>query len=137
MEIIKWEPFNEFDRFFQDRSVFGMQKLGGELAVDIYEEKGNIIAKMTLPDTNIDDLEISLDQDVLTIAGRREEEKETKNKEYYSKEIRRGTFSRSMALPKAVDAEQASSEYKNGVLIVTMPVIAGAKNKTVKVPIKQ
>ena len=112
-------------------------KLGWELAVDLYEEKGNVVAKMSLPGVKEEELDIEIDEDMLTISGRREEEKEVDKKDYYSKEIRRGSFSRSVSLPKLVDAEKAEAKYENGVLIVTIPAIAGAKEKAVKIKIKK
>lgn len=141
MALIKWEPFSEFDRFLDDRffpmpsspSLTG--RMGWDLAVDLYEEKGNVIARMTLPGINPDDLDISVEEETLHISGRREEEKETKNKDYYSKEIRRGSFSRSVSLPKIVDAEESKADYADGILTVTMPIVKGQEKKAVKVQI--
>lgn len=140
MQLIKWEPFKEIDRFFDDRFLqpfSAFPKLGLDLAVDVYEEKGNVIAKMSLPGIKSEDLDISLEDDMLTISGRREEEKETEKKDYYSKEIRRGSFSRTVSLPRSVDAGKAEAKYENGELVVTMPAVAGAKEKAVKVKIKK
>jgi HSP20 family protein len=140
MQIIKWEPSKEIDRFFDDRFLqpfASFPKLGLDLAVDIYEEKGSVIAKMSLPGIKPEEVDISLEDDMLTISGRREEEKEVDKKDYYSKEIRRGSFSRSVSLPKAVNTAKAEAKYEDGVLVVTMPVIAGAKEKAVRVQIKK
>ena len=143
MAIIKWEPFSELDRIFEDRYFPAISfpslssKFGWDLAVDLYEEKGNVIAKLALPGINPDDIDISVEADMLRISGKREEEKETKDKNYYSKEIRRGAFSRVLSLPKSVDAAKTSAEYKDGVLQVTMPSTGGAKGKSVKIKVKQ
>jgi len=143
MAIIKWEPFSELDRIFEDRYFPAISfpslssKFGWDLAVDLYEEKGNVIAKLALPGINPDDIDISVEADMLRISGKREEEKETKDKNYYSKEIRRGAFSRVLSLPKSVDAAKTSAEYKDGVLQVTMPSAGGAKGKSVKIKVKQ
>src|SRR3989344_2222299 len=140
MQLIKWEPFKEIDRLFDDRffQPFGaFPKLGFDLAVDVYEEKGNVIAKMSLPGIKPEEVDISLEDNMLTISGRREEEKEVDKKDYYSKEIRRGSFSRTFSLPKAVNAGKAEAKCINGVLSVTMPAVAGAKSKAVKVEIKK
>lgn len=136
MAIIKWEPFSDMERFFEDRPYISMfPKLGWDLAVDVYEEGKNVIAKMSLPGVTADDLEISIDKDILTISGTREEEKETDTKDYYSKEIRRGSFSRSVSLPKIVAANEAKANYVDGVLTVTMPIVKGQEKKAVKVDI--
>jgi HSP20 family protein len=135
MKLIKWEPLNELDRFFEPLTSF--PKLGLDLAVDVYEEKDMIVAKMNLPGIHAQELDISLEDDVLTVSGRREEEKETEKKDYYSKEIRRGSFTRSVRLPKSVDAPKAEATYEHGELRIVIPIIAGTKEKAVKVKIKK
>src|SRR3989344_6057475 len=117
MQIIKWQPFKEIDRFFDDRFLQpfpSFPKLGFDLTVDVFEEKGNVIAKMSLPGIKPEEVEISLEDDTLTISGRREEEKEVDKKDYYSKEIRRGSFSRTVSLPKSVNAGKAEAKCING-----------------------
>lgn len=136
MALIKWEPLSEMERFFDNRPYVSMfPKLGWDLAVDVFEEGKSVIAKMSLPGVKADELEISIDKDVLTISGAREEEKEVDKKDYYSKEIRRGSFSRSVSLPKIVDAEDTKADYADGVLTVTMPIVKGQEKKAVKVAI--
>ncbi|MDO8551950.1 MAG: Hsp20/alpha crystallin family protein [bacterium] len=139
MAIIKWEPLSELDRIFEDRYFPAISfpsissKFGWDISVDMYEEKGNLIAKMTLPGINPDDIEISVEEDRLRISGKREEGKETKDKNYYSKKMRRGSFSRVLSLPKSVDASKTSAEYKDGILQVTLPTTGETKSKAVKV----
>jgi HSP20 family protein len=140
MQLIKWEPFKDIDRFFDDRSLFSFPqfpRLGFDLAVDVYEEKGNVVAKMSLPGIKAEEVDVSVEDDMLTISGRREEEKEVDKKDYYSKEIRRGSFTRSVSLPKSVDTAKSEAKYEDGVLTVTMPAVAGAKEKSVKIKIKK
>ena len=138
MPIIKWESFNEIEKFFSDRSFSSLpifHKLGWDFAVDLYEEKGNIVAKMSLPGIKPEDIAVSIEGDLLTIAGRREEEKEVEKKDYCSKEIRRGSFSRNVSLPKPVDMKKTEEKYEDGVLAITLPVIPGAKEKSVKIKV--
>lgn len=138
MPVIKWEPLNELDRFFDERAYPPLfPKLGLDLAADIYEEKGAVVAKMNIPGIDPDELDVSVDEDILTVSGSREEEKETDEKDYYSKEIRRGLFSRSVRLPKSVDAKRASAGYKDGVIVVTLPIVEGEERSGVKVPVRQ
>jgi HSP20 family protein len=126
------------ERFFEDRPYISMfPKLGWDLAVDVYEEGKNVIAKMSLPGVKSEELDISIDKDTLTISGERSEEVETDKKDYYSKEIRRGSFSRTVTLPKIVDAEEAKAAYADGVLSVTMPIVKGQGKKAVKVEIEK
>jgi HSP20 family protein len=138
MPPIKWEPFDEIEKLLGDRPYISMfPKLGWDLAVDVFEEGKRVVAKMSLPGIKSEELDIAIDKDILTVTGSREEEKETDKKDYYSKEIRRGSFSRSVSLPKFVDAEEASADYKDGVLTITMPVIKGQEKKAVKVHVKK
>jgi len=141
MPIIKWEPFSEFDKYFDDRFFPSVSlpsvasRMGWDLAVDLFQEKGNVIAKMTLPGIDPEKLEIEVNENMLRIGGSREEEKETKDKDYYSKEIRRGSFSRTVSLPAPVDQSKVSADYKDGILQVTMPAVKSTKKDIVKVKV--
>lgn len=132
--IIQWKPLGEFDRFLSDSSPL-FPKIGLDLAIDLYEEDGNVIARMSLPGVQPEELDISVENDLLSIIGRREEEEEVDRKEYYSKEIRRGSFARTVSLPKAVDAKHARASYHDGVLTVQLPVLEGSVEKAVQIPI--
>jgi len=136
MSLVNWEPFNGFDRFFDDRSLSVFSRLNWDLAVDVYKENGNIVAKMIVPEVDIKDIEVTFDDNILTIVGKREENTEIDEKNYYSKEIRRGSFARSVRLPKSVDAKNAEAVYENGVLSVSAPVVVGTEDKVVKIEIK-
>ncbi|HEY4501941.1 MAG TPA: Hsp20/alpha crystallin family protein [Candidatus Paceibacterota bacterium] len=137
MELIKWEPFKEIDRFFDDRFLPSFPRIGFDTAVDIYEENSNVVAKMSLPAVKAEDLDVTIEEDAITISGKREEEKETEKKDYYSKEIRRGSFSRRVSLPRSVDASKAQADYKEGMLTVTMPSVKGKGSKSIKVTVKK
>ena len=137
MPIIKWEPFNELDEFIDHRFQPLSKRLGFDFAIDIYEQDDKVIAKMNVPGIDLEHLDISIDQDVLTIFGTREEEEETDRKDYYSKEIRRGAFSRSVNLPYIVDANKAEATYKNGVLVVSAPIQEGSKENSIKVKVTE
>ena len=78
MSLIKWEPLSEFDRLFEERLIPSFAKVGWDLAVDVYEEKGNVVAKMSLPGVDANEIEVSIEDSILTISGCREEEKESK-----------------------------------------------------------
>ncbi len=137
-QLTKWDPFRNIDNFFDNDSLFAafpFPKVNWDLAMDSYEENGNLIVKMNLPGVNKNELEVSLENDTLTILGRRNEEKEVEKKDYYSKEIKRGSFARSLALPKSVDATKLAAQFQNGELVVTMPIIEKAKDGGVIIPI--
>lgn len=140
MKLITWEPLNEVESLFDDRFMqpFSLlPKIGLDLAIDVYQEKGNLIAKMNLPGIDSKEINIKILDDVLTVSGKRDEEKEISKKDYYSKEIKRGSFSRTVSLPKTVDASKAEAKYDNGELIISMPEVVGAKEKGILIPIKE
>src|SRR3989344_6894900 len=137
MELIKWEPFKEIDRFFDDRFLPSFPRIGLDPAVDIYKDTSNVVEKMSLPAVKAEGLDVTIEEDAITISGKREEEKETEKKDYYSKEIRRGSFSRRVSLPRSVDASKAQADYKEGMLTVTMPSVKGKGSKSIKVTVKK
>lgn len=137
MAIIKWEPFRDIERFFDDEMSLLGSKFGWDLAVDVYEEAGNMVAEMQLPGIDPDRVDIAVDRDVLTISGAREEEKETKEKHYYAKEIRRGSFQRTVRLPHEGDASAAAASYEGGVLKVIIPKREQQGANKIKVQVKK
>ena len=135
--LMKWEPFKEMERFFGEDFPFlpivPKLKMGWDMAVDVYEEKGNIIAEMNLPGIDPEKLEITVRDGYLKILGKREEEKEKKETNFYYKEIKRGEFERLVRLPVAVKAEKAEAQYTKGVLKVILPKTEIVKEEKIKV----
>ncbi len=137
MSLIKYSPFANLDRFFDDSILTPFRKFGWDMAVDVYEEKDKVIVKMTVPAMKAEDFEISVDEDILSVSGERAEEHEVDEKEYYSKEIRRGSFSRLVELPCHVDGSKAEADYKDGVLKIVLPKLADEEKKGVKINVKK
>lgn len=139
MSLIKWEPFDEFDRFLRDVQPL-MPARGGQvgfdMAVDVYEDGNDIVAEMNIPGLKADDIDVEVEDAYLRIVGRREEVQEKKEKNHYAKEIRRGSFERVVQLPDMVEQENVSAEYKDGVLKVRMPKRESVPDKKVKVVVK-
>lgn len=129
MAIIKWEPFNDLDRFFGDFPSMNLPKISFDLAVDLYEEKGNVVAKMNLPGIDPEKIDVRVEGGYLHVSGSREEEKEEKDKHYYRQEIRRGSFERAVRLPEGVQRDNVTAEYESGVLKVTLPKKAGGEKE--------
>lgn len=137
MDLIKWEPFGEFDRFFGDFQPRGPRSIGRDMAVDLYEEGNNVIAEMNISGVDPEKIDISVEGDYLRVTGAREEEKETKEKHFYSKEISRGSFERTIRIPETVDENAVEAEYKDGILKVTMPKKEETKRDKIKVVVKK
>jgi HSP20 family protein len=104
--------------------------------VDAYEVDGTLQIKAELPGVKQDDVGVMLQDGILTIAGKRSEEKEVKDARYYAAERFSGSFSRSFSLPDGVDAGAIAAEFKDGVLDVRIPLPATAKAEAVTIPVK-
>jgi HSP20 family protein len=101
----------------------------------VYEEGNQVIAELNAPGIDPQKVDIVLENGHLKISGSRETTEEKKGKNYYSKEIQRGSFLRMVPLPSEVDIDATTASYKNGVLKVTMPKAKGAE-KAKKVTVK-
>ncbi len=105
-------------------------------AVDVIDEKDKLRIKADLPGIKKEDVEINIEDGVLSIKGERQNEKEEKNKNYYRRECFYGVFERSISLPAEVDIEKAEANYKDGVLEIILPKKEESKPKQIKVKIK-
>jgi HSP20 family protein len=105
----------------------------GQLAVDVYQTKDNVVIKAPIAGVKPDDIDISVSEDVVTLRGERTEEKEVDREHYYVQECYWGSFSRSIILPTSTIAEKASASLKDGVLTITIPKVAQDKVKKIKV----
>lgn len=139
MSLIKWEPFDEFDRVFRDLGAFSPLRSGGpgfDMAVDVYEDGNDVVAEMNVPGLKADDISVEVEDTHLRIAGRREEVQEKKEKNHYAKEIRRGSFERVVPLPDAIEQDKVTAQYRDGVLKVRMPKRTSLPEKKVKVEVE-
>lgn len=137
MSIIKWEPFGEIDHFFNDFPSQNLPKFGRDMAVDLYEEGNTLVAEMSVSGIDPEKIDVSVQDGYLRIAGTREEEVEKNEKQFYSKEISRGSFERTLRLPQVVDEDAVEAEYDDGVLKVRMPKIEEIKKEKKKIVVKK
>ena len=93
----------------------------GQLSVDVYETPGKLIIVAPIAGIKLDDVNISLTEDVLTISGNRALEEEIKEDDYLIQECFWGEFSRSIVLPDNINADKISASFKDGVLRITIP----------------
>jgi HSP20 family protein len=127
--------FDDMDRLMDDAWLPVMRPHFAP-AVDVYEEKDNVVAEMPLAGVDPEKVEITVEDNILTVSGKNEHKSEVDEKNYYRKEVRYGAFSRSVALPKAVKGEQAEATFDKGILKIVMPKAEEAKPKTIKVKAK-
>jgi HSP20 family protein len=104
-------------------------------AVDIFETPNELVVKADLPDVNEKDIDVRVENNLLTIRGERKFEKSVSEENYLRVERTYGAFSRSFSLPNTVNAETIGAEYKNGVLTVTLPKREESKPRQVKVTV--
>lgn len=145
MAITRWDPFRELmsmqdrmNRLFQDYSR-GEEAIGANFvpAVDVYEDKDGITLKMEAPGIDEKDIDVRLENNVLTVQGERKFEKEEKEENFKRIERRYGSFTRSFTLPATVDTDSVQADYENGVLKIHLNKRAEAKPKQIKVNVGQ
>ena len=96
-------------------------------AVDVLQRDGDLVVRAELPGVRPEDVDITLQNRVLTISGERREEQEEQRGGYYVRERRHGSFSRSMTLPEGVDEDRVRARYENGVLEITIEGAAATR----------
>src|SRR5260370_26473364 len=104
-------------------------------SVDIYETENELVLKADLPDVKLEDIEVRVENDTLTIKGERKFEKDDSVRGYHRIERSYGSFTRSFSVPATVDPEKVKAEFKNGVLTVTLPKKEAAKPRQVKIEV--
>ncbi len=105
-------------------------------AVDIFETENELVFKADIPDVDLKDIDVRVENQTLTIAGERKFEPQTNgNKGYHRIERSYGKFVRSFAVPNVFDTEKIAAAFKNGVLSVTLPKRETAKPRQIKVEV--
>src|ERR1017187_811894 len=143
--LTRWDPFRELNALQQRMNRLFEEQYGGREEsltagafappVDIYEDEHSIQLKLEVPGIDEKDLDIRVENNVLTVSGERKFEKEEKEENFRRVERRYGSFSRSFTLPNTVNTEDIHAEYTNGVLNVRLAKKAEAKPKQIKVNI--
>jgi HSP20 family protein len=144
MNITRWEPLREVEEMFRQYSPFfarGLRRNGGEggewsPVADISETDKEYVIKAELPEVKKEDVKITLDNGVITIAGERRHDKEHKDANEIRVESFYGTFTRSFSLPENVDAKAIRAETKDGVLRVRIPKTPAITPKPISIEVK-
>ena len=143
--ITRWDPFRglsslqeQVNRLFES----SLPTRGDEStltawapAVDVYETENELVIKADLPEMVEKDLDVRVENNMLTIRGERKFEQKVKEDNYLRMERAYGAFSRSFSLPNTVNTEEVKAHYKDGVLTVSLPKRAEAKPKQVKITV--
>lgn len=139
--MIRWNPVREITRMQRDLdrmfdSVYGN---GGSnvsnwgLPLDVAENGDAFVITASVPGINIDDVDITFADNVLTIRGEYKFEEETEDVKYHLRERRVGSFARSITLPVSVDADQIEAEYEDGILTLNVPKAEEVKPRRIKI----
>jgi HSP20 family protein len=125
------EGFDPFSKFTQENWSLATWSP----ACDIYETSNELVVKAELPEVKKENVQVTIENNILTLRGERKFEAETKKEDYHRVERSYGEFTRSFALPSFVDASKVNAEFKDGLLRVTMPKREETKPKQVEVKV--
>jgi HSP20 family protein len=117
----------------EEKEDLEMPGYEGQLALDVYQTDTDVIVKAPIAGVKPEDLEVSITDEIVTIKGQRKEETKIEKENYFAQECYWGAFSRTFALPVAVDADKATAVLKDGILTLTIPKAEKAKTKIVKI----
>ncbi len=142
--LVRWDPFREMSAM---RRVMGRvfdetwtptiwHERTRPIPVDLYETEDAVVARAALPGVDPEDVEISVNDDLLTIKGETKHKEKEEREHFLRRELSYGAFGRSLPLPASVDAEKATAEYEGGVLTITLPTVLGSRTKTINISTK-
>ena len=144
--LTRWDPATEFttmrslmDRLFDQSfgrlpAIRGGEDLGpSSLGLDVIETGDKFIVKAAVPGVEPKDVEISVEDDILTIKGEFQQKDETSEDNFLRRELRYGSFQRTLRLPPAVDAEHAEAQFEHGMLKLTLPKKPEARARSIKI----
>ena len=145
MTLVRFRPFvddfpalqERFNQIVQDTALgrFSREETMGSWTprCDIYEEGDNIVVMADVPGLERSDIDVQVENNVLTLRGERKRDQEVKSENLFRTERFYGGFTRSFTLPVSVDTEKIRAEYRDGVLRVTLPKVEEAKPHKIKV----
>jgi HSP20 family protein len=144
-----WQPFRameQMDKEFEDIFSRGMWPTwigdGGKAEefmpkMDIFEKDDKYVVKAEMPGIKPEDVDISIIGDLLTLKGEKKEESETKEEEYYRREMSYGSFVRSIRLPSSVNVDKVSASCEDGILEITLPKVGIVEPKKITMTAKK
>ena len=144
MNLVVRDPFlrefnalsNRLNRLFDTPSQEGNDFLGAwNPAVDVYDNGSEVVIHAELPGAKKEDIDVRVENNVLTLSGQKQRSEETKEEGFYRSERAFGSFSRSFSLPTTVDVSKISAEFSDGVLTLTLPKAEEAKPRQIEVQV--
>ena len=107
------------------------------IPVDVYRSEAKLILLAPIAGVSIEDVSVSITEDILTIKGERHKPEQVSNNEYFSQECFWGEFHRSVVLPVNVDTEKVAAFYKRGILRIEMPILEEETTRVIPVRIEK
>ena len=135
MQLVRWEPFGllrEFDRMLEPAS----EARSWVPRIDAFDRDGALVLRAEVPGIAADDIDVSVEDGKLTLSGSRAFEEETSEQGYHRKEIFEGNFKRTVSLPDTADIDNITASSKDGILEVTVPMLAEALPRKVTVNVE-
>ena len=140
MSLIPWRPFSDLDKFFGDDELFLPVFPRMEFvrpAMDVKETDKEVVAEIEIPGFDPEKVDVSVRDGILRVSGKMDEKKEEKEKGYWRKEIRKGSFERMIRLPVAVKEGAVDATYEKGVLKIVIPKAEVKPASKVKIKVKE
>lgn len=154
MTLSKWQPFKELstmrkqmDRLFEDmlsvndNDWMGLHSIGGMWtpAVEIEEKEQELILKAAIPGMDVKDLDVEVSEDRVIISGEHESQEKTEDEEknYFRSEFHYGKFERVIPLPMSIKTDTIKSDFKKGILTLTLQKVEDTPKKSVKVKLPE
>jgi len=143
--LTRWEPIRDMmtlreamDQLFDDAFTRprGISGVSLSPAIDLYQTADDVVVKASLPGLKAEDVQISVESNVLTLRGEFSQESEKKEATYHIRERRSGAFERSVMLPTDVQTEKAKADFEDGILTITLPKAETVKPKTITIKAK-
>lgn len=143
MNLIRWEPFADMrqlmDRAFEEDlrpSLWRGITTQHMMPMDMYQTADEIVVKATIPGIDPEDVDITIAGDVLTIKAETKAEEESKDTDYFYRERRHGSATRTVSLPGDLQTDKAEASFENGILTLSIPKAEEVKPKQIKVKAK-
>ncbi|MEX2425409.1 MAG: Hsp20/alpha crystallin family protein [Thermomicrobiaceae bacterium] len=144
--VERWVPFRDVDRMFDEMDRFVTDRMGRNRtvkrnrgyrpAMDVYDSGEHLVIKALIPGAHPEDLDISIEQNMLTIKGSlgyKVDEEQSRQVTWYQREIGYSDWAESLQLPTPVDSENAEAEFEHGILTLTLPKAEQARVKRIPV----
>lgn len=137
MTLVRWGPLRDLMNL-QHQLTANVEDSYGTWApvVDIFEKGDDLVISAEVPGLEQDDVDISIENNILMLRGERKRKTEFEEKDAYRLERTFGVFTRSFTLPKTVDSDRISASYKNGVLELTLPKVAQARPRKIEIRVE-